>query len=111
MKNLEGPWIVTAASIQGNEVFSLKGAEFTFSGNAVATTAKNHKSTHSFLLNPSLEPKGIRCFPIEGPNASPAVGTYELKGNGLKLRLRPEADSGSDRVMELTLKRKTAKEP
>jgi uncharacterized protein (TIGR03067 family) len=131
MKKLEGSWIVTAASGGGTKVPALTRAELVFSGGEIkitqsvqrvtddasgATTTNQHTSRHSFLLNSSSDPKGIRLFPVDGPpNARSSTGSYELRNDGLRLRLRADAvpgrDAGHEPVMELTLKRKKANEP
>jgi uncharacterized protein (TIGR03067 family) len=119
MKRLEGSWIVTSASIGGTKVPALARAELVFGDGEIRITPKTQaingpgveapNQRHSFLLNTSSDPKGIRLFPVDGPPGTrSAGGNYELKDDELRLRLRVDGEpgraAGSERVMELLLR-------
>lgn len=98
--NLQGTWVVVAASSNGKPQDEIKGDKLVFAENTITVKTKNKDERGTFKLDPAKKPAEIDI--TEEGKDKPMPGIYLLEGDTLKLCIVPNA--GMKRPTEFTSK-------
>jgi uncharacterized protein (TIGR03067 family) len=86
MKNLQGAWVVVSAERDGKPDDDLKGARFTFEGDAFTRKTSSGTVHGTYRLDPKQSPKETGATFTDGPLKGKKVfGIYAVDGDTLKL--------------------------
>jgi uncharacterized protein (TIGR03067 family) len=98
--NLEGTWVVVAASSGGKPKEDIKGDKVTFKDGAIMIKTKEKDEKGTYKLDPGKKPTEIDI--TEEGAQKPMLGIYLLEGDTLKLCIMP--GEGKQRPTEFASK-------